>query len=104
VKEAAPTLGRSFEPGSAWPAGLARWPFAPEPLAAVLPAGHRLAERAQLTPDDLRQYGLWWPIAWWTPDAAASCRSPMTDAQGRCVSDARRIDKITAQLQPASSK
>jgi DNA-binding transcriptional LysR family regulator len=61
-------FGRPFELGSAWPAGLGRWPFAAEPLAAVLPAGHRLAERAHLTPDDLRQYGVWFPIGYGAPE------------------------------------
>jgi DNA-binding transcriptional LysR family regulator len=61
-------FGRPYELGSAWPAGLARWPFALEQLAAAIPAGHRLAERAQVTPDDLRQDGLWWPIGYSSPE------------------------------------
>jgi DNA-binding transcriptional LysR family regulator len=55
-------FGRPHDLGRPWPARLTRRPFRLEPLGVILADRHPLATAAEVTPDELRRTGLWWPI------------------------------------------
>lgn len=47
--------------GQPLPPGLSSELVTTTPLAALVNSSHPLAERPRLAPEDLREYGLWWP-------------------------------------------
>jgi DNA-binding transcriptional LysR family regulator len=55
-------FGRPHDLDHPWPEGLARRPVYLEPLAAAVVEGHPLAEAPVVSPGDLRETGLWWPL------------------------------------------
>ena len=54
--------------GRPLPPGLGSELVTTTPLAALLNASHPLSARPHLTPDDLRQHGLWWPTEPGSPE------------------------------------
>jgi DNA-binding transcriptional LysR family regulator len=55
-------FGRPYDLGRTWSAGLTHRPFRLEPMSVVVADRHPLAAAAEVTSDELRRTGLWWPI------------------------------------------
>jgi DNA-binding transcriptional LysR family regulator len=55
-------FGRPHDLDHPWPEALTRRPVCLEPLAAAVVEGHPLADAPVVSPGDLRETGLWWPL------------------------------------------
>jgi DNA-binding transcriptional LysR family regulator len=55
-------FGRPYDLDHPWPAGLEQQPVLLEPLVAMVADSHPLEDAQVLGPDDLRAWGLWFPL------------------------------------------
>ena len=56
------TFGRPHDLDRPWPGGTSRRLVCLEPLSCMVVEGHPLADATRLGPEDLLEWGVWWPL------------------------------------------